>query len=395
MDNHKYSPYTQVAHNGRNKSISSGFVNPPIYHGSTVLFDSYEDFKNSRNRRGQRNQVIYGRYGTPLTFSLETALAELEGADAAIATPSGLSAIVTALNSFVKQGDHILVVDSVYQPTRKYCDQVLARFGIQTEYYDPTIGNDIEELIKPNTAVIFLESPGSQTFEMQDIPAITAVARQHGVISILDNTWATPIFLKPFELGVDISVHAATKYITGHSDAMLGIIAVNEECYENVRNNFRLSGQCAGPDTVYFGLRGLRTMPIRLQRHYESGIIVAKWLEKHPQVARVIHPALPSHPGYDLWKRDFSGASGLFSLILHEISDQQLGLFLDNARLFGMGYSWGGYESLLIPFDPNDYRTINRWQPEGPSLRMHVGLEDPQDLIADLEFAFKSIHNPS
>ena len=385
------SPETKVAHLGRDHKDSHGFVNLPIYHGSTVLYETYEEFRNSEARRQQRDQVLYGRYGTPLSFALETAIAELEGANGAITVSSGLAAITESLKAFLSQGDHILVTDSVYQPTRKYCNQVLSRFGVEVTYYDPLIGSDIKDQIKQNTSVIFVESPGSQTFEIQDLPAIAEVAKENGITTILDNTWATPLYLKPFDLGIDVSVHAATKYITGHSDTMLGIISTNEACYDRIRNSVRLSGQCAGPDPIFLGLRGLRTMPTRLKQHWKSGVKVAEWLAGRPEVARLIHPALPSHPGHDLWKRDFTGASGLFAFILHEVTDDAVGRLLENTQLFGMGYSWGGFESLLIPFDPRSYRTATEWIAEGPAFRIHIGLEDPDELISDLQIGFDAM----
>lgn len=393
MKNSRLSPATKVAHLGRDQDDSHGFVNLPVYHGSTVLYETYEDFLESENRRKLRNQVLYGRYGTPLSFALESAVAELEGASAAITVSSGLASITESLTAFVKQGDHILVTDSVYNPTRKFCDGVLKRFGVETTYYDPLIGDEIKDLIKSNTSVIFLESPGSLTFEIQDLPAITSVAREHDIITILDNTWASPLYLKPFDLGVDVSVHAATKYITGHSDAMLGIISSTEKCYDQIRDTVRLSGQCAGPDPIFLGLRGLRTLPTRLQRHWKSGLVIAEWLSQRPEVESVIHPAMSSHPGHHLWKRDFLGASGLFAFKLHPVSEAALGRLLDTTELFGMGYSWGGFESLLIPFDPRPTRTATRWDAKGPSLRIHVGLEDTDDLIANLEVGFEAMNN--
>ena len=386
------SPDTLAAHLGRDSNFSQGFVNLPVYHGSTVLFDTYEDLEISHENRNKMNQIAYGRYGTPLSFALEQSVAELEGAYGGITTSSGLAAITNTLMAFVGSGDHILVTDSVYKPTRSFCDTLLKRFGVETTYYDPLIGDGISNLIRPNTKIIFLESPGSQTFEIQDIPAITSSARARGVVTLLDNTWATPIYLKPFELGVDVSIHAATKYITGHSDAMLGVITTTEEHYYTVRDSVRLNGQCAGPDTMFLGLRGLRTMPTRLRQHYESGMIVAKWLSERPEVARVIHPALPGDAGYEIWKRDFSGASGLFAFILNPVSTSAVAALVDNAKLFGIGYSWGGFESLLIPFDPSDYRTATKWEAEGPALRMHVGLESTDDLIADLEVGFEAMN---
>ncbi len=393
MKHQKISAHTQAAHLGRDAKASHGFVNLPIYHGSTVLYETYQDFKELQNRRQNLNEVIYGRYGTPLSFALENAVAEMEGAFAAVTTSSGLAAITASLLAFVEQGDHVLVSDSVYQPTRVYCDRVLKRFGTETTYYDPLVGGQIEDLLRPNTKVVFLESPGSQTFEVQDIPAITAVARKHGVNTIIDNTWATPVYLKPFELGVDVSVHAATKYITGHSDAMLGLITAAENCYFKIRDSVRLMGQCAGPDVTYLGLRGLRSMPTRLERHYQSGLTVANWLAQRNEVMEVIHPALPSHPDYAIWKRDFSGASGLFSFIVDTASETEIAALLDNTQLFGMGFSWGGFESLLIPFDPTAYRTATEWKSKGTAIRIHVGLENPDDLIADLENGFSAMKN--
>ncbi len=392
MEKSRYSsPDTLAAHLGRDPKFSQGFVNLPVYHGSTVLFDTCEDLEISHANRSKMNQITYGRYGTPLSFALEQSVAELEGAYGGITTSSGLAAITSSIMAFTGSGDHILVTDSVYKPTRSFCDIVLRRYGVETTYYDPLIGDRISELIRPETKIIFLESPGSQTFEIQDIPAITSVAKGRGVVTLLDNTWATPIYLKPFELGVDVSIHAATKYITGHSDAMLGIITTTDEHYYTVRDGVRLSGQCAGPDTIFLGLRGLRTMPTRLRQHYESGMIVAKWLSERPEVARVIHPALPGDSGYEIWKRDFSGASGLFSFILNPVSTSAVAAFVDNSELFGIGYSWGGFESLLIPFDPSDYRTATKWEAEGPAVRIHVGLEATDDLIADLEIGFEAM----
>ena len=385
------SPDTLAAHSGRNSEFSHGFVNLPIYHGSTVLYDTYEELKAAEENKKGLNQVTYGRYGTPLSFALEQSVAEMEGAFAGITTSSGLAAITSSISTFVASGDHVLVTDSVYKPTRSYCDKFLARLGVETTYYDPLIGANIADHIRPQTKIIFLESPGSQTFEIQDIPAITTVARQHGIITMIDNTWATPAYLRPFDLGVDVSIHAATKYITGHSDAMLGMITANEQTFFDIRDNVRLSGQCAGPDTVFLGLRGLRTMPTRLRRHYESGLLVANWLSQRPEVARVIHPALPGDAGHAIWKRDFTGASGLFAFILHPASETKLAALLENTRLFGMGYSWGGFESLLIPFDPSNYRTVTKWETEGPALRIHIGLESTDDLIADLESGFDAM----
>ena len=391
MNKKAFAADTQAAHLGRNSEYSQGFVNLPIYHGSTVLFDTVEDLEKSHSTRKQPNQIFYGRYGTPLSFALENAVAQMEGAYGGIVTSSGLAAIVGSLMAFAKQGDHILVSDSVYGPTRAYCDQVLRPFGVETTYYDPLIGGEIQQLIRRNTTLIFLESPGSLTFEIQDIPAITSAAQKSSVVTMIDNTWATPLYLKPFDLGVDVSIHAATKYITGHSDAMLGMITTNEKHHLTVRQCVQLSGQCAGPDTTFLGLRGLRTMPTRLRRHYESGLTIARWLADRPEVSQVIHPALPEHPGHKIWQRDFHGASGLFAFILHPTSESGVRALLNSTELFGMGFSWGGFESLLVPINAEEVRTATSWEPEGPTLRMHVGLEDVDDLIADLESAFEAM----
>lgn len=393
MASSRYSdPDTLVAHSGRDPKFTQGFVNLPIYHGSTVLFDTFEELEESHNKRHEMNQITYGRYGSPLSFALEQSVADLEGAFGGMTTSSGLAAITCSLMAFATNGDHLLVTDSVYRPTRTFCDQVLKRFGVETTYYDPLIGDGISSLIRPQTRVIFMESPGSQTFEIQDIPAITSNAKKHGIVTMIDNTWATPIYLKPFELGVDVSIHAATKYITGHSDAMLGIITATEEQYYTVRESVRINGQCAGPDTMFLGMRGLRTMPTRLRQHQESGLTVAKWLSGCPEVSRVIHPALPEDSGYPIWNRDFLGASGLFAFILNPVPKSKVAAFLNNTKLFGMGYSWGGFESLLIPFDPSEYRTATKWEVEGPAIRIHVGLESADDLIADLQNGFEAMN---
>ncbi len=393
MNKTQHSVYTQLAHLGRDLTASSGFVNLPIYHGSTVLYENLDEFLNAEKKRSALDQVTYGRYGTPLSFAFEKTVAQIEGAFAGITTSSGLAAITETLKAFTSANSHLLVSDSVYKPTRAYCDQTLRRYGVETTYYDPLIGSDIEDMVRPNTAMIVLESPGSQTFEIQDIPAITQVAKKHDIVTMIDNTWATPLYLNPFKLGVDISVHAATKYITGHSDAMLGIINATEKVFYDLRNSVRLSGQCAGPEVVFLGLRGLRTMPTRLKQHYVSGLKVAEWLTNRPEVSRVIHPAMPHDPGHSIWKRDFTGAGGLFAFVLNEFTDNALSAFFNRSRLFGLGYSWGGFESLMIPFDPRSYRTATAWESAGQAVRIYIGLEDPDDLIEDLEACFNELHH--
>ncbi len=373
---------TRLAHAGREPARQHGFVNTPIYRGSTVLFPTVACLE------ANTQDFTYGRLGTPTVKALEEAIAELEGGHRTLLTPSGLSAIATALFAFVSAGDEILVADTVYRPNRRFCDNVLKRLGVTTIYYDPLIGAGIKSLITKKTRVVFAESPGSQTFEVQDVPAIVKAAHAAGVVVILDNTWATPLYFKPFAHGVDVSIQAATKYIVGHADAMLGAITATEEASRAVEKAHEDLGLCPGPEDVYLGLRGLRSLGVRLERHQRSGLEMAHWLAGRPEVARVLHPALPSDPGHALWKRDFTGASGLFSIILKPCTRGAVAAMLDGLALFGMGYSWGGFESLILPFDPADYRTATTWQAEGPALRLHIGLEDVEDLKTDLEAGF-------
>ena len=371
---------------GRNPEANFGIVNPPVYHASTVLFPTLDALEAAQRQR-QPGKVYYGRNGTPTTFALEDAVAAIEGGYRAIAVGSGVAAITAAILAFVKAGDHILIVDSVYGPTRRFCDTVLARFGVETTYYDPLIGGDIANLMRPTTRLVLLESPGSLTFEVQDVPAIVAAAKAAGAATVMDNTWATPLYFKPLAHGVDVSVQAGTKYIGGHSDVMLGMITATEAAYSRVRSAVNDLGHHAAPDDCYLALRGLRTMSVRLKRHHETGLALARWLAERPEVTRVRHPALPSDPGHALWRRDFTGASGLFAFELEPTPRHALAAMLDHLGLFGMGYSWGGYESLLIPADPRQFRTARPWQAQGPLLRVHAGLEDPEDLIADLDRA--------
>jgi cystathionine beta-lyase len=375
-------PATIIVQSGRDPFAHHGFVNPPVYRGSTVLFKSMESFE----KRDQR--YVYGRRGTPTSEALEEAIAALEGGARTWLAPSGAAAIATALLSFTKAGDHILVADSVYLPTRKVCDGALKRFGVETTYYDPTAGADIARLMRPNTALVFTESPGSLTFEVQDIPAIAAAARERNALVVMDNTWGTPLYFKPFAHGVDISIQAATKYIVGHADAMLGAITASERVARAMVAEAQGLGICAGTEEVYLGLRGFRTIEVRLERHWRSGLEIARWLEQRPEVARVLHPALPSHPQHALWKRDFLGAAGLFSLVLKPCSKRAVAAMIEGLELFGMGASWGGFESLVLPFDAAPARSATRWAPEGPTLRLHIGLEDVDDLKADLEAGF-------
>jgi cystathionine beta-lyase len=373
---------TRLAHAGREPKRYYGFVNPPVFRGSTVLYPSFASLE------ANDQEFSYGRLGTPTTKALAQAIAELEGGHATVLTPSGLSAIAATLTALLSAGDHVLVSDSVYRPTRRFCDQVLARFGVEATYYNPLVGGRIAELMQSNTKVVFTESPGSQTFEVQDVPAIAEAAHAAGVLVVLDNTWATPLFFKPFTHGVDVSIQAATKYIVGHADAMLGAITATKRVFPLIARTHEQLGLCPGPEDAYLGLRGLRSLDVRLARHQASGLELARWLELQPEVARVIHPALPSDQGHALWRRDFTGASGLFAIVLKRASKKALAAMLDGLELFGMGYSWGGFESLILPFDPRAYRTATAWIHRGPALRLHVGLEDVYDLKADIEAGF-------
>lgn len=378
---------TRVVTAGRDPHNNHGIVNPPVYHASTVLFPTLEALREGRGT--DPRQVVYGRMGTPTTHSLQDAYAALEGADMAVATGSGKAAIVTALLACLESGDHLLVTDSAYLPTRTFADGILRSFGIETSYYNPAAGDDIAAQMQPNTRAVYTESPGSLTFEVQDLPAIAAIAHENGAVVINDNTWSGGYFLKPFDLGVDIVVQAGTKYIVGHSDAMCGLVAARGAWCERVWHTFQELGNCIGPDDAYLAQRGIRTIAVRLQRHHETGLRLAAWLRRHPDVVRVLHPGLDSDPGHALWKRDFTGASGLFGVLLAPTSQQALAAMVDGLALFGMGWSWGGYESLLVPVDPSSSRTAVPWTEEGQLLRIHAGLEDVDDLIADLDAAFE------
>jgi cysteine-S-conjugate beta-lyase len=373
---------TRLVHAGRNPSDQHGFINTPIYRGSTVLYPTMDDLLHRRGR------YSYGTKGTPTTEALEAAWTEIAGAAGTVLAPSGLAAVTVALLSCLKAGDHLLVTDSVYRPTRIFCDGFLKRFGVETTYYDPMVGAGIEAQFKPNTVAVLTEAPGSQSFEMQDIPAIAEVAHRRDAVVLMDNTWATPLFFPPHERGVDIAIEAGTKYLSGASDLLLGLVSANERCFRALRETYDAFAMCPGPEDVFLGLRGLRTMELRLREHERQALDLARWLEARPEIARVLHPALESHPGHAIWKRDFKGSSGLFSVILKPCSDRALAAMLDGLELFGMGYSWGGFESLVIPFDCATYRTATTWRPEGPALRFHIGLEDPDDLKADLEAGF-------
>ncbi len=384
---------TRLTLAGRDPEANFGIVNPPVYHASTVVFPTLDALEAANGYSNK--EVTYGRLGTPTTRALEDAITELEGGFGTVLAPSGIAAISLALLAVLKAGDHILVSDSVYGPMRQVCDGTLARFGVSVTYYDPLIGGGIARLIRPETRVIYCESPGSLTFEVQDIPAIVAAAKAAGVLTMIDNTWATPLFFKPLALGVDISIHAATKYISGHSDVMAGTVTANEATYPLIRKAVMELGQTLSPDDCYLALRGLRTMAVRLKQHQEHGLALARWLQDRPEVAQVLHPALPQDPGHQLWRRDFTGASGLFGVVLKPCSRPQLAAFVETLRLFGMGYSWGGYESLVVPAKIKGMRSITPWQSEGPLIRFHAGLEAPEDLIADIDGAFAAMAKAS
>ncbi len=380
---------TQLTHAGRNPRAHHGIVNPPVYHASTVLFPTLEALEQSHWQPFAG--VSYGRYGTPTHFAFEQALCELDGAHGAVTTSSGLAAIHIALTAFLAQGDHALVVDTAYGPTRRLCEGLLKRQGVETTYYDPRAGAGISALLRPNTRVVYVESPGSLTFELQDIPAIAQAAHRHGAVVVMDNTWATPLFFPALAQGVDVCVHAATKYIVGHADAMLGVITCSEACYDAIKRMAVAVGNCAGPDDVYLGLRGLRTLGARLRQHQQTALALCDWLRRQPEVETLLYPALPEDPHHALWRRDFSGASGLFAVVLKPCSRAALAAMVDDLQLFGMGYSWGGYESLMLPVPVESIRVLRSataWPHAGPLLRVHAGLEDPQDLIEDLQAGF-------
>jgi cystathionine beta-lyase len=376
------APATEVVHLGRDPFAQHGFVNTPVYRGSTVLYPTLASLE------AKTQPYTYGRRGTPTVRALESALTTLAGGADTKLTASGYQAVTTALLAFAQSGDHILMVDTVYQPTRQFCDHLLTRLGVETEYYDPLLGADVAKLFRPNTRLVYVESPGSQTFEMQDIPAIASLARERNIWVLADNTWASPLYCQPLALGADVVIEAGTKYLVGHADALLGFITSNDRAKRHVELAAGNLGVCPGSEETYLGLRGLRTLDVRLARHQATGIRLAQWLQARPEVSRVLHPALSDDPGHALWKRDFKGATGLFSAILNPVPKPALAAFLDGLKLFGMGYSWGGYESLVIPFDCGTYRTATRWSAAGPALRFHAGLENFDDLISDLDAGF-------
>lgn len=378
------NPATQVVEGGRRNDWTQGIVNTPVWRASTILYDNVAALR-AGVRSNEDGKLFYGRRGTPTQWSLADALTEMEpGAAGTMLFPSGVAAIATALLSVLRPGDELLMVDSAYDPTRNFCDGTLRKFGVSTRYYDPLIGGGIASCVSKATRAIFLESPGSLTFEVQDAPAIVAVAQAQKLVTLIDNTWATPLLLPALSFGVDLSILACTKYIVGHSDVMAGSVTANAGHFPALRQTAQQMGQVMSPDDAWLAARGLRTLDVRMERHQSSALKIAHWLAEQPEVARVLHPALPDCPGHAVWKRDFRGASGLFSFVLNGGSEASRAALIDGLAHFGIGYSWGGYESLALPVDPQKYRSVTKWEAEGPVVRLQIGLEDVDDLIADL-----------
>jgi len=381
---------TTIVHAGRHPEEHQGAVNPPVFHTSTVLSQSVEEHRRRRKEWLEDQPVtFYGRFGTPTTHALEEALAALEGGHRTVLFPSGLAACAGAVLAYVASGDHVLMADTVYGPTRTLAGGTLKRFGVATTFFDPLAGRGIESLIRPETRVVYLESPGSLTFEVQDVPAIAEVAHRRGITVIADNTWGTPYYFKPFAHGVDVSVQSATKYIVGHADAMLGAVTCTKEAWPKLKASTYELGQTAGPEDIYLAQRGLRTLAVRLKAHWQAAVSLAEWIARQREVERVLYPALPGDPGHAIWKRDFTGACGLFGVVLKEgVSEKALAAMIDGLKLYGIGSSWGGYESLVVPFDPREIRTATRWTHKGACFRIHAGLENVDDLIEDLDAGF-------
>lgn len=385
---------------GKNSTATSGTVNVPIYKTSTVVFPTMGDYDRASSGepyyqtggKVKYTDYSYGIFGTPTTFALQEAIQELEGGDQCLIFPSGLMAITMILSSLLKPGDHALIADSVYGPTRRFCNRQLREQKIEITYYDPQIGSKIESLIKTNTKLIFTESPGSLTFELQDIPAITKIAKKRGIKTVIDNSWATPLYYKPFEHGIDVSIQAGTKYIGGHSDILIGSATMTNEVFDKVIKTYVDYGVHTSPEDCYLALRGIRTMAARLAAHEKAALNVAKWLKTRKEVASVLHPALPSCPGHKLWKRDFKGSSGLFSIVLNKhYSEKAIAAFIDNMKVFNIGCSWGGYESLILLVHPENARTATKWEAKGQVIRLHIGLENEEDIKNDLEEGFKRL----
>jgi cystathionine beta-lyase len=378
---------SKIIHAGRDKKWTGYSVNVPVVRASTVVFDTMAELKHATLNRGQQ-VPYYGRRGTSTHFAFSDAICELEGGAGCALYPCGAAAISGALLAFLQAGDHLLMVDTAYEPTRALCDKLLKNLGIETTYYDPMLGAGIQALIRPNTRVIFLESPGSLTMEVQDVPAICQVAKAHDIVVILDNTWASPVLFQPFSHGVDVSIQAATKYIVGHSDVMLGTASANEKHWPRLREHSYLLGYCASADDVYLAARGLRTLDVRLKQHQRNALAVVEWLQQQPQVHHIRHPALPEHPGHAAFSRDFSGSNGLFSFVLKQGTAEAVAALIEGMQFFKMGFSWGGYESLITAnLQVQALRTATHWPYSGPLIRLHIGLEDPADLIEDLALA--------
>ena len=382
---------TRLAQRGRVPRSQPGTVNIPVARASTVTFRSIAEMREIQRRFDADEPIpTYGMLNMPLRVAFEEVMVELEGGHRAVTLPTGLAANVVAILACVKAGDHILVTDSVYQPVRRFCLRQLARLGVETTFYDPLVGGGIASLMKPNTTVVYAESPGSHTFEMQDIPAIAKAAHARGAAVIHDNAWATGVFYRSFDHGADIVVQPCTKYPAGHSDVIIGAVVTNEAYWPRVRDASRDYGQMASPDDIFLALRGVRTLEARLKQHEKSGLQVARWLQEHAAVASVLHPGLESDPGHAIWKRDYLGCSGLFGVELEPCSDQQLAAFVDSLELFALGYSWGGFDSLVVPQNIEKSRSVRPWS-GGPLIRLHVGLEDPDDLCADIERALERL----
>ena len=391
MKDKKPKQDTVLARAGNRPREHKGIINPPVYHASTVVFPTVAALEE-----GVRNRlkgVYYGLYGTPTTFALEEAVAAIEGASFGFAVPSGLAAITMPIGAFVRPGDHVLAVDNAYEPVRTFSDRFLKPFGIEVSFFDPMQPDALPSLIRPNTKLLFLETPGSLTLEVPDLPALARIGRERGLKILVDNTWATGLNFKPLDHGADVSVYAATKYLAGHSDLMLGMIVCRDEADHYAIKQFAHGmGMAAAPDDCYLTLRGMRTLSVRMERHLKNSLQLARWLQGRPEVARVLHPALEGSPGHEFWKRDFTGGGGLFSVVLNPASRDAVSAMLNELKFFGMGFSWGGYESLIVPGDPSKCRSVTKWGGPGPLLRIQTGLEDPDDLIADLALGFERLN---